>query len=61
VRLQTEHDVLLGSRALRWMGLGRFLESLCLAYLYLADKSSHVRADVDRLTCFLHHPTFYSR
>jgi hypothetical protein len=29
---------------------------LCFGWFYLACKPSHVRADVDGLACFLHHP-----
>jgi hypothetical protein len=32
-----------------------------LAWLYLAAKPSHMGADVERLDCFLHHPTVCSR
>jgi hypothetical protein len=36
--------------------LGRFMEPLCLAWLYLAAKPCHVGADVDRLAYPLHCP-----
>jgi hypothetical protein len=35
------------------------LSHLCFVWLFLATKTSHLGADINGLTCFLHRPTVY--